>query len=317
METILQNSGILPVKIDLPFRLNHVNCFLAEGENGWTIIDTGLNKASSKEAWDALLDGKELKRIVLTHYHPDHIGYAGTLQAKTGAEVRMTLTDTETMDLFWSEDFYDLMLSNYDHYGMDEPTSRRLMDYTRDFANRVMPLPKINEYLHEGDRMVFGRYEYELIHAPGHADGMICLFNREHGILLSADHILPRITPNISYWFFGEKNPLNVYLNSLERFKGLNAEYVIPSHGQPFQNANRRIDEIIGHHDKRLDQALEIVNNGKSTVFEVCLAMFGSRLTDHEVRFAIGETIAHLEYLAERGACEKEMSDGKWIYKKA
>ncbi|MEB3101510.1 MBL fold metallo-hydrolase [Ferviditalea candida] len=317
MDHILQNSGILPVKIDLPFRLNHVNCFLAEGETGWTIIDTGLHNASSAEAWDAHLDGKELTRIVLTHYHPDHIGYAGTLQAKTGARVQMTQTDTKTMNLFWSNDFYEMMLGNYFSYGVDEATAHRLIDYTRNFSNTVMPLPKIDEYLHEGDRIVFGRYEYELFRAPGHADGMICLFDRDNGILLSADHILPRITPNISYWFFGEQNPLKVYMDSLERFKGLNAEYVIPSHGQPFQNANRRIDEIIGHHDKRLDQALEIVNNGKSTVFEICLSMFGSRLTDHEIRFAIGETIAHLEFLAERGECRKDKDGGKWIYKKA
>ena len=108
---MLEQLGITLLKIDLPFRLNHVNCFMAEGENGWTLIDTGLNNSYTRELWEAQLRGKEVTDLFITHYHPDHFGYAGGLQQKTKARVSMSKTDAESGFTVWTDALYTKPLS--------------------------------------------------------------------------------------------------------------------------------------------------------------------------------------------------------------
>src|SRR5699024_8303190 len=107
------------------------------------------------------------------------------------------------------------------------------------------------------------------------------------------------------YWFVGDLNPLKSYLDSLEKVKQLQVSYVIPSHGEPFYHANERIDEIIIHHDERLEFIVDQLSH-KMTAFEMCQKLFPKQLTVHDMRFAIGETLAHLEYLRFLGKCERE-----------
>src|SRR5699024_9051446 len=125
-----------------------------------------------------------------------------------------------------------------------EGIMKKIIDLTKKFIPYVSPWPKVNHYLQEGDTIQFGNGAYEVIFTPGHSEGLVVFYNKEDNVLLSTDHILPKITPNISYWFYGEANPLQSYENSLNKIKRLDAEFVIPSHGQPFYNANNRIDEI-------------------------------------------------------------------------
>src|SRR5690606_1110263 len=157
-------------------------------------------------------------------------------------------------------------------------------------------------------------YEYEVLFVPGHSDGMVCFYQREHNALLAADHILPHITPNISYWFHGDPNPLLTYMRSLEKIRKLDVEWVIPSHGQPFQGANKRIDELLAHHEERLDATWKMLEQ-PLTIFEVRERLFDRPLTVHEMRFAVGETLAHLEYLRSEGRCERAMEGERWVYK--
>src|SRR5690625_7709128 len=117
-----------------------------------------------------------------------------------------------------------------------------------------------------------------------HSDGLINFFNDEKNVLFSTDHILPRITPNLSYWFHGDPNPLATYLKSLKKVKTLDADLVIPSHGKPFHGANDRIDEIINHHDERLQQTFELVPHNGSTVYDMYQKLFPKELTIHEKR---------------------------------
>src|SRR5699024_7910323 len=102
------------------------------------------------------------------------------------------------------------------------------------FVPYVSPLLSVDHYFNEGDMIYLSDNVYEVIFTPGHSDGLICLYNKENNVLFSTDHILPKITPNISYWFYGKQNPLGDYEKSLQKIKKLNAEFVIPSHGKPF-----------------------------------------------------------------------------------
>jgi glyoxylase-like metal-dependent hydrolase (beta-lactamase superfamily II) len=312
---MLEQLGIEAIRIDLPFRLNHVNCFMAENEAGWTIIDAGLNNDYTRALWEQQIGDRQVTDLLITHYHPDHFGYAGGLQEKTRAKVSMTKTDADSGLSSWQSEFLETMPGHYRASGVPDEMSQQMAGNTAGFQRLVNPLPEIGHYLEEGDKVQFGRYEYEVLVTPGHSDGMACFYNEEKNVLFSADHILPKITPNISYWYHGNENPLASYLTSLEKIKELDAEFVIPSHGQPFYGANRRIEELKAHHGERLEETaaaiLEI-----STIYETCERLFKRPLTVHEMRFAVGETLAHLEFLRHAGECEREMDNGVWHYRK-
>ncbi|MCZ2259515.1 MBL fold metallo-hydrolase [Sporosarcina sp. G11-34] len=312
---MLEQLGIELVKIDLPFRLNHVNCFMAEGENGWTIIDAGLNNAYTKDKWKEQIHGKEITDLFITHYHPDHFGHAGELQKMTNAEVSMTQIDSEMAFQVWTDEYIGNLYKDYKTAGIPIEMANHMANNTAEFKQLVTPYPTINHYFVEGQKVPIGPYEYEVIVTPGHAEGMVCFYNTEKNVLLSADHILPKITPNISYWFHGDPNPLKSYLSSLKSMKKLDANYVIPSHGKPFYGANDRIDELLAHHEERLEETLDVIVAG-STVYEACNRLFNFKLTVHESRFAIGETLAHLEYLRAAGECQREKRGEEWIYRK-
>lgn len=310
---MLNELGIKRIKLELPFRLNHVNCFIAEGENGWIVIDTGLHNEKTIAHWDDVLAGKDVSNIYITHYHPDHFGYAGGLQKRTGANVSMSKTDATIALSAWEKNFLSTFPNNYKLSGIPDDVGSAMLENTKSFYPLITPYPTIDHYFEEGEKIQIGRYAYEVIFTPGHSDGLITLYNAEKNVLLSTDHILPRITPNISYWFHGDDNPLATYLQSLEKIEKRNVDYVIPSHGDPFYDANKRIAEIRKHHDDRLNETLSVMKDFH-TVYDICNALFQFKLTIHEVRFAIGETIAHLEYLRKKNACTREEINGVWHY---
>nr|WP_263326648.1 MBL fold metallo-hydrolase [Neobacillus sp. Marseille-Q6967] len=309
---MLNDIGVTQVTIPLPFRLNHVNCFLAEGQRGWTIIDAGLNSEVSRDIWQPIIEKHDVKDIILTHYHPDHFGYAGTLQQLTNAEVWMTEVDEQAGLTYWEPESMEEVNRNYDTCGLPNNLSQELTTDENSFNARVKPYPIVNHHLIEGMKLQFGNYEYEVIFTPGHSDGLITLYNEEKSILFSTDHILPRISPNISYWFRGIRNPLEAFFRSLEKIKRLDVEYVVPSHGKPFCGANQRIEELFSHHQERLEKVYEIIKEPK-TIYEVNQQLF-QNLNIHETRFAVGETLAHLEYLYLNQQCKKSMENGTWYY---
>lgn len=310
---LLNEIGVEVVTIPLPFRLNHVNCFIGEGTNGFVVIDAGLNNNTSEHLWKERLTGKDVSDMIITHYHPDHFGYSGKLQQETGARVHMTQVDADLGMKSWEEPWLERLRGNYRTYSVPDHLAEEMTSNTYEFVNLVNPLPKNVQELHEGESFQFGKFEYDIIFTPGHSDGLICFYNKDHNILFSTDHILPKITPNISYWFHGHPNPLAAYLTSLEKVKKLEADLVIPSHGKPFRDANKRIIEIQKHHEERLDQTLDCINE-PATAYDICKKLFRNDLTVHEIRFALGETLAHLEYLRNVGECGRTNENGRWVY---
>ena len=210
--------GIERITIDLPFRLNHVHCFLAKGENGWKIIDTGLHNDVAIKKWELAIGEKNITDIYITHYHPDHLGYAGQLQKEKRANVWITKTDVNSMERLTNKELRDKGFQHYVQSGIPEDTVIKLVNMNP----MIFPLPNISGFLQEGDKISFGKLEYEVIFTPGHADGLICLYNQKEKILFSTDHILPSITPNISYTPFGEQDPLRLFFDSLEKIKIIN-----------------------------------------------------------------------------------------------
>ncbi|HLQ95979.1 MAG TPA: MBL fold metallo-hydrolase [Pseudogracilibacillus sp.] len=310
---ILKSHGLHQVTLNLPFRLDHVNCFMAEGKDGWKIIDTGLHNEETVTRWRQAVSDKDITDIIISHYHPDHFGYAGGLQEKTEAKLSMTKTDADAAFQAWDKAFLASLNENYKLTGIPQDMRNQMSENTESFTEVITPYPKIDHYLTEGETLVLGKHEYEVIHTPGHSDGLVCFYNQAENILISTDHVLPKITPNISYWFHGDANPLNSYLKSLEKVKKLDADLVIPSHGTPFFGANERINEIISHHEERLAVLLDGIKEGV-TIYEACSILFKKELTIHETRFAVGETFAHLEYLRHQGKCQREVRQGVYWF---
>ncbi|WP_255585156.1 MBL fold metallo-hydrolase [Virgibacillus saliphilus] len=130
---MLEQYGLKLIKLDLPFRLNHVNCFLAEGEYGWKVIDAGLHNKDTINRWTEELTGKKVTDILVTHYHPDHFGYVGALQELTGARVSMTKVDAETAMVQWQENSINQLQDHYALAGIPNKIATQMINNTSDF----------------------------------------------------------------------------------------------------------------------------------------------------------------------------------------
>lgn len=312
---MLEKLGLQRVTIPLPFRLDHVHCLVGEGENGIVVMDTGLHNEQTKEIWEEALRKQEISDIILTHVHPDHTGYAGSLQAQTNARVHMSEKDAKVMNRIWSKDALPSLEEDYNKFALPRKLTNKITELTEGFQPFVTPFPAIHSYLQEGDSVQIGKETYEVIATPGHADGLLCFYQKDQQVLLSTDHILPKITPNIAYWFYGEANPLRSYELSLQKIKQLDLAYAIPSHGEPFEDVHGRIDEIWAHHEERLSEMLSYMKDSL-TVYDMCQKVFTKELSVYDLQFAVGETMAHMEYLRYAGKCERELVDGHWLYRR-
>lgn len=312
-EVIFEKLGIQKITIPLPFRLDHVHCFLVKGATGYTLIDTGLHDEQAKKIWQEKLPGKDVEKIILTHLHPDHTGYAGVLQKQTNAPVYMSEIDAKAMQTIWQEEAIPLLQRDYHTFAVPEQMTEKIIQLIRKTTNIVEPTPNVHQFLRDGETINIGDYTYDIIATPGHAEGLVCLYEPETKVLLSTDHVLPKITPNIAYWFYGEKNPLLSYKTSLEKIKKLDISYVIPSHGEPFEDVYTRIDEIWTHHEERIEKTYDAMKNG-ITVFDMCDILFPYELSMYDYQFAIGEAVAHMEYVRHEGRCERTIESGVYIY---
>ncbi|MCF6092987.1 MBL fold metallo-hydrolase [Microaerobacter geothermalis] len=317
-EEMIKQLGLIQVKIPLPFRLNHIYCYLSKGKEGWTIIDAGLNREETMRVWRGEMSKhqftpEECRQIIITHYHPDHYGAAGGLQELTGAVVKMSETDRDMGRMVWTEENVDFVSSFYHSHGIPEELLIEMKKNVRGFFKWVKPHPEV-EFLSEGDKVKIGDQMYQVYHLPGHSEGHLCFYQEELQVLIGGDVLLPKITPNISIMGKGDPNPLETYLRTLDKLKRLNISFVIPAHGQPFTHVKERIEEIKKHHETRLQYTLDLLPEGGSTVYEICRVLFPQTLTVHEIRFAIGETLSHLEYLVNLGKIKKEFDRGEWKY---
>jgi glyoxylase-like metal-dependent hydrolase (beta-lactamase superfamily II) len=316
----MQQYGMYQVTVPLPFRLNHVHCYLARREGKWTIIDAGLHRQETKKTWEAAFQQygiapADIERIIITHYHPDHFGYTGGLQQWTGADVYMSEMSWKRATYVWTEENFTHNEQFYRTAGMPETLVRQLRENDDSFYYLVRPFPDNVNFIHEGETYEIGELTYEAIHTPGHAEGHMCFYNREEKVLLAGDHLLKKITPNISYHGYGDPNPLQTYLNSLEKIRALDISLVIPGHGPVFTDAQERIEELLRHHEERLSFVCEQIK-GEKTVYEISQALFSRVLSVHEQRFAIGETLAHLNYLEAKGEIAVCREQGLHTYKK-
>jgi glyoxylase-like metal-dependent hydrolase (beta-lactamase superfamily II) len=315
-----KDLGIYRVRLSLPFRLNHINSYAFEGSEGWTIVDTGLNTEQSRQTWlqfmaEHGITGRDIKAIYITHSHPDHFGAAGWLQSISEAPVLISAIDGLSLQNIWQIDNLVTVRTIADMFNADGMPPSQTAAVTAEVGNLAVhtrPFP-VFHFVEPGSKVQLGDFQYRVIFTPGHSDGHICFLNEDFGVLLSGDHLLPIISSNISLWPAGEPDPLGSYLRSLQDNLRLPLRLVLPAHGSPFSNVEERIKQLLAHHEERLQRMKELAAGGASA-YTICSIVFGRELSNHEMRFAMTETAAHLRYMVYRGELKVAEHDGIRFY---
>ncbi|MDX6593833.1 MAG: hypothetical protein QOJ13_3029 [Gaiellales bacterium] len=300
------------ITLPLPWALDHVHCYALDDGDGWTIVDSGLGTSATLAWWESALEqlGRpRVSRLLITHYHPDHIGSSAGLAELTGAgEVVQGTLDRRLSVEGWEVDDQEEFAAYLEAHGMPSDEARRSAEAEGLTAVR---LAEPTLLVDEGDVIELGGERWTVLVLPGHADGHIALLGERSGRLIGGDVLLEEITPNVGRWPDTAADPLGRYLQTLDRIAGLSPSLVLPGHGPLISDAARRAREIAGHHDDRLDAAQVALLEGAETPFEVGRLIWREPLGFHEQRFALVEAISHLERLAGLGRAE-ELRPGRW-----
>ena len=296
--------GILRLTLPLPTGPRHVHCYLLRGDDGWTLVDTGLGLSGTP--WDEIVAGLDapVVRVFITHMHPDHVGDAAAAAAATGAPVLQGRLDYEQCERVWgSPDWPRRIADWFILNGVPEPVAEELLqsghvfaDFVR-FAWNPVPVEPGNEV---GEWRVFA--------TPGHADGHLALL-RDDGVMIAGDHVLTPITPAIGLYPESRPDPLGDYLSSLALVEELAPRVAYSGHGEPVLDPAARAREIVAHHDRRLDAAQAALDGEPRSGYELSHALFGRELPPIQRRFAVAETLSHLERLVVLGRAVRHEDD--------
>lgn len=303
--------GILWFRLPLPFRLNHVNVYAFEDEDGWTILDTGVSNDETRAVWEQILAGplahRPIARVIISHFHLDHVGLAGWFSKRSSPVLLMAETEYFLARLFQSAEWRDGVagrVSFLRHHGVDETAAVQLMQHRLVFRKLRTLMPESFQRLRNGDHIRLARREWRVITGGGHASEQIMLHAETDRIFISSDQILPRISPNISVSSLQPNaNPLGDFLQSLAHVKAIVTDdhVTLPGHGAPFDYLHTRIDELVEHHISRCELILETCRTSALTATELLPVLFKREIEPEMTDSALGEAVAHINYLRAEG----------------
>jgi glyoxylase-like metal-dependent hydrolase (beta-lactamase superfamily II) len=296
------DEGVRRLTLPMPTGPKHVHCYLLRGNDGWTLVDTGLGLGD----WPELPFG--IDRIFVTHMHPDHVGGAERASAATGAAVHQGRLDYAQCERVWGSDDWPQRIANwFARNGVPDEVLRDLLDEGHVYASFIKfawnPEPL------EGGDTIDG---WDVVAMPGHADGHLCLFR--NGVLIAGDHLLARISPAIGLYPESRPDPLADYLESLQRTIELDPRIAYGGHGEPVERPAERARELIEHHRRRLDATVAALDREPRSGYEVSRSLFSDALTPTQRRFAVAETLSHLERLLAEGAAGRTGDRGTILY---
>jgi glyoxylase-like metal-dependent hydrolase (beta-lactamase superfamily II) len=313
--------GLLWVRLALPFRLNHVNIYLLADGDGWTMVDSGFGNEESIAAWTALFEGPladvNVTRLIVTHSHPDHVGLAGWIVERFNCPLYMSQVEYLQSVYYQNrgtEERRNAQRLFFRHHGMDEDLTDKLLSRGQDYLKQVSILPPSYRRISHGEEISIGTRRFKVITGGGHALDQVMLYCAADKLFLSADQVLSKISPNVSVWAVEpDQNSLGEYLASLASLT-TTLPYdvlVLPGHGVPFYGLKTRIKQLADHHEDRCQLIANACRETPQTSRELVPVVFHKYPLDvHQMGFAAGELIAHVNYMLVEGRLTAEDVDG-------
>jgi len=313
-------SDLFRIEIPLPESpLKSLNSYLIKAAGGNLLIDTGFNRPECLAAMQTSLNDLEVDLdrtdLYITHLHADHFGLVSELAA-SGRKVYFNRPDAQIV-LAWSG--FDAHVRYAARHGFPPHEIRQALANHPASKYDARRIPALS-ILDEGDSIRIGDYHFRCIATPGHTRGHMCLHEPSRRILLSGDHVLHDITPNIQCWQ-DDIDPLADYLHSLEKVRNLEVDLVLPGHRRLFLDLKSRIDQLEAHHRERAHEVLAILGSGPKTAYQTAPEMTWDIQFDSwsdfpvlQKWFATGETLAHLRYLEKAGKVSAAVADDRVLY---
>ena len=325
--TIDVAPGVKWLRMPLPFQLNHINLWLVEDGPGWAIVDTGVGLADVRALWEWIfaghLDGRPVTRVIVTHFHPDHMGNAAWLTERFDVDLWCAQAEYLIGQMAWrTREARDNepRLRHYRRNGCGEEALAGLRQRGNHYPRLVPTMPTAFREIRDGDALAIGGRRFTVIVGRGHSPEHAALWCEEAGVLISGDQVLPRITTNVSVWPDQPRgNPLRLYLDSLDRFRGISAEaLVLPAHGLPFRGLPERLAELRTHHAARLAETLDAIAAAPASAADIVPVLFRRELDSHQLGFALGEALSHLHFVEADGRAIRIVGeDGVHRFRKA
>ncbi len=307
--------------------LDEVNTYVIVGDDGVTLVDCGWD---SSRSYAALTDGlaalgvsiADIGQLIVTHSHPDHVGLARRIVAESGAHWVMHRRDALYLRALPEE--ARALTAETDHWLVRCGIPSIELEATAMVGQWLLSLGGDRQpdvLLEDGETLRCSPYAFRVIATPGHADGLFCLYDQETGVLISSDHVLERISPQIGLHAEGQGDPLGRYLRSLARVAELPASIVLPGHGAPFRDLAGRVRTLVRHHEERGAAILEALGGDRLSAYETAarLTWRGSadgwqKLGAFDRRLATTETVAHLEHVRAQGGLARHLDSDVYLY---
>jgi glyoxylase-like metal-dependent hydrolase (beta-lactamase superfamily II) len=312
--------GVHWLRMPLPFALDHINLWLLDDGEGYTIIDCGFASDETRALWEKIfavqVNGRTVVRVVATHFHPDHMGLAHWLTQRFGvelwapqAEFLMAHAVREHIGPFASEPLIELFRTN----GIDADKLELVKQRGNSYSRGVPKLPVNFRRIMDGDALQINGRSWRVIMGYGHSPEHAALYCEEMAVLISGDMVLPSISTNVSVWAADPLgNPLKLFLESITRYGQLPTDtLILPSHGLPFRGLKQRVAQLHQHHLERLAE-VEAACGVPRHACDLLPVLFRRKLDMHQIFFAIGESIAHLHYLEEKARLMR-ITDGDGV----
>jgi len=311
--------GVLWIRMPLPFALDHINLWLLEEPDGWTLVDCGYGDATTRALWEThfakTLQAQPIARIIATHFHPDHLGNARWLSERFRCPVVMTQAEFLTAHAVLGQ------RTAYSHadvcalfaaHGMTPEFVAALAARGSTYGRGVPEAPERFDGIQDGDEVVAGGTPWRVICGHGHSPDHASLHSAARGLLVSGDMLLPRISTNVSVApAEPDGDPLARFLASIAATAALpSATLVLPSHGLPFRGLALRVAQLQAHHADRLAELEAAVAAAKDPVSasDLVPVLFRRELDVQQRYFAMGEAIAHLNHLWHGGRIRRTVA---------
>jgi glyoxylase-like metal-dependent hydrolase (beta-lactamase superfamily II) len=315
--------GLYWVRMPLPFPPEHINLWMIEDGQGWTIVDTGLARDDSKQVWEAafaqLTPHRPVTRVICTHFHPDHMGLAAWLVERWGIELWMTGGEWFTaraVHALGSEADFAQRVAFYRGNGVAAEALGAFGQPENLYRRGVPAVPPYFRRIREGDPVRIGADDWLPVIGRGHAPEHACLWNARQNVLIAGDIVLPRISPNVSVWPNEPfANPLAAYLGSLGEFATVTDDALtLPAHGLPYRGVHTRIAQLRAHHRERLDALAKALTAEGLAATDCFAILFRRPIGPHNIGLAVGEALAHLHFLETLGRARRRRDDGVWRF---